>query len=457
MSAAEPPADPATPPGPGSASTARPANDPPVPSSTGGPARPVEGSRRPGRLRILVLARLADQGALGLGSLLLARELGPEAFAPVAVLFIVNSLAIQVSDLGLGFAVLRTAPEHHLASASVRRLRKLGGGLVAGALLVAAGLQVAGQGAVAAVVLTSGLVWALSAEGRVRKSSALTVGATAQAARAEIVGAVVFGAGVVVVLLAGGGVAAVGAAFVAKHLVEVLVVRTWAVRFAEDGVPARSGPEWLGQVMTYLVANADYVVLGLLLAPADLSRYAVAFRVASALPALVANPITQTAFLDLAAADASARQDVHDGIRRQVLRLGSVGGLAVLVAAPVLPLLLGEAWAGVGALVAVLAVAVPFRLLLGMSVAQAITVGRARAVVGWESVRLVVVAGATAVGAVAGGVLWATVGVSVATVVSIAVTYVLSARVAQVRPWSLVGPAAAVAVASAAVLGAVLA
>lgn len=429
-------------------------------SPSGGPGPEVSAERATGpagRLRVLVSARLVDQGVLGVGSLLLARELGPEAFAPVAVLFIVNSLAVQVSDLGLAFAVLRSGPGQHLAHGSLRRLRRVGGAAVGLSACVAGALVLLGLPTTAAVVASSGLIWALSAEGRVRKAAALTLAAPRQVARSEIGGAVAFGAVVAAVLVGGGGVLAVGGAMVVKHLVEVLAVRSWSDRFAPDGEPARSGSEWLGQVMTYLVANADYLVLGLLLSPADLSRYAIAFRVASALPALVANPITQTAFLDLAAVGPGARQPVHDSIRRRVVRLGGVGGLAVLAASPVLPALLGEEWAGVGALVAVLALAVPFRLLLGMSVAQAITVGRARSVVGWETVRLVVVAASTAVGAVLGGVLWATVGVTVATIGSIAVTYVLSAVAASVRPWSLLAPAAAMAAGAAVVLGVVLA
>lgn len=398
-----------------------------------------------GRLGVLVLARLVDQGALGLGSVLLARELGPDAFAPVAVLLVVNSLAIQVSDLGLGFAVLRSAATDPVARASLVRVRRIAAAAAVAAGAVALALLAASAETAAVVVATSGAVWLLSAEGRVRKASALTLGRAREAASAEIAGAVAFALGVVVVVVAGGGLGAVAVALVAKHLVELAVVRGWAERFTADGDPARSGAEWLGQVMTYLVANADYVVLGLLLSPADLSRYAIAFRVASAIPALVATPITQTAFLDLAAAGPEARQGVHDGIRRRVLRMGLLGAAAVLVAAPVLPPVLGEGWSEAAPLVAILAVAVPFRLLLGMSVAQAIVVGRARSVVGWEAGRLVAVAGVTAVAAAAGGLVWATVAVSAATVVSVSAAYVRSARVAAVRPWGPVWAAAGAA------------
>ena len=400
-------------------------------------------------------ARPAPRGRLRI--LVAARQLGPDAFAPVAVLFVVNSLAIQVSDLGLGFAVLRTPADRTVASSSLRRLRLVGVGVVGVGAVVAAGLAVAGAGTSAVVVGAGALVWATSAEVYVRKAAALTLDGARQVGGAEVGGAAVFAVAVVAAALAGVGVGAVAAALVAKHLIELGLVRTWRARFGPDGEPARSGPEWLGQVMTYLVANADYVVLGVLLTPADLSRYVVAFRVASALPALVANPITQTAFVDLAGADDDTRQDLHRAIVGRVARLGLLGALAVGVAAPVLPWVLGEGWAGVGALVAVLAVAVPFRLLLGMSVAQAITVGRARSVVAWETGRLVVVASATAVGAVAGGVLWATVGVSVATIASVTVIYVASARAARVEPWPVVVPGAVAAVVAAAGLGAVLA
>ena len=353
------------------------------------------------------------------------------------MLFVVNSLAIQVSDFGVGFAVLRSRHGEPLDVRSLWRLRGVGAAIAAAGVVL--GLVVGGLPG--AVIAAGGVVWALSAEAYVRKAAALKAGHPGEVALAEGLGAAWFLAGTAVLVATGTGAAWVAALFVGKHLLEVAVVRDWRASFARGAAAPRSGPEWLGQLATYLVANVDYLVLGLVLLPADLSLYVVAFRVASALPALVANPITQTAFLDLAATrDRAHRQEVYDRIMGRVACLGAMGAGAVLLAAPVLPWLLGPDWVGVGWLVAVLAPAVPFRLLLGTTVAQAVTVGAARSVVGWEAVRLAVIGVATLIAAQF-GLVPATAVVSIATIVTVGGEHLRSCTLGGVRadrrlPWA---------------------
>ena len=162
--------------------------------------------------------------------------------------------------------------------------------------------------------------------------------------------------------------------------------------------PARSGAEWLGQVLTYAVANVDYLVVGLVLTPAQLSTYVLAFRMASALPALVANPITNAAFVELADASATQWPEARSRVCVGLVASGLVGGGLVLLMAPLLPIILGPSWSGTGWLVAVLAPAVPFRMLLGTAVASVITLGDARRVVRWELIRLAAVGLAAVIG-----------------------------------------------------------
>lgn len=383
-------------------------------------------------LRPLTASRIADQAALGLGSLLLARVLGPDAFAPVAVLFIVNSLAVQISDFGVGFALYRSAPGVQLARRSLDRLRSVD--IAVAVIAVAAGVLVGGADGV--VVAAGGVVWALSAEAYVRKAAALKRGATAEVVTAEVVGAVTFLVGVVVVALLDLDPAWAAVPFVLKHLVETVGVRSWRQAFAPGGEPARSGPEWLGQVMTYLVANVDYVLIGWLLGPELLSLYVIAFRFASAVPAFLATPITQTAFLDFAESPRDARQPVYDRLLARIVVIGLAGTAVLLVATPLLPLVLGDAWSDTAPLLAILAVAVPWRLLLGTTVALAITAGAARLVVVWESVRLVVTAAAVAL-ATDGGLNTTAAVVSLATVVLLGGEHLLATRVARVDapPW----------------------
>jgi O-antigen/teichoic acid export membrane protein len=380
-------------------------------------------------LRPLTISRVVDQAALGLASLLLARVLGPDAFAPVAVLFIVNSLAVQISDFGVGFAIYRSPPGTRVARRSLDRLRAVNAAIAVAAIAVGALLHDADG----AVIAAGGVVWLLTSEAYVRKAAALKQRATTEVVRAEITSAILF-LGIAAVLAALDADPLWAAVpFVVKHLVEVVGVRSWSGAFAADGVAARSGAEWLGQVMTYLVANVDYVLIGWLLGPELLSLYVIAFRFASSVPAFLANPITQTAFLDFAAAPPERRQPTYDHLLRRVGSIGTVGALVLVVAAPLLPWVLGSDWSQTAPLLALLAVAVPWRLLLGSTVALAITAGGARLVVVWEAARLVATAGLVVI-ATSGGLSTTAAIVSFSTVVLLAAEHALACRLAAVTP-----------------------
>jgi hypothetical protein len=348
----------------------------------------VTGTRsRPSWLAGLVVSRGVDQGVLGLASLFLAARLGPVAFAPLGVLFVVNSLAIQISDFGVGFRVMRTAPDEILDRRGLQRLRIANSALAAAA--VALGLLVGGDAG--AVVAGSGVVWALSAEAYVRKTGALKARGPRPVIVAELVSASLFAVGAAYVGLDRKGALALAVVFVVKHLVEIALTGSGLARFAPGGAPVGSSAEWFGQVLTYLVANVDFVAVALLLGSADLSRYLVGFRLAAAIPALLAVPVTQVAFLDLSGHTGDEAQPITDGLVRRAFRLGVLGGGAALVAAVVVPALLGSEWEGTGAVTALLALAVPWRMLLGVTVAMALTAGRPEAVVRWEAIRLVAV------------------------------------------------------------------
>ena len=105
-----------------------------------------------------------------------------------------------------------------------------------------------------------------------------------------------------------------------------------------------------------------------------------------------------------------------------------------------MPVVLGADWQPVVPLMVLLAMAVPTRMLYGITVAQAITAGGARSVVRWEAGRLVATAAAVAAAAVAGGLLAATAAVAAVSITSISVEHLLSCRVARVRPDRLVLP-----------------
>lgn len=329
-------------------------------------------------------ARALDQGVLGLATLWLAGRYGPEAFAPLGALFVVNSLAIQISDFGVGFRVFRATPDEYLDRAGLQRLRLVN--LAIAVAAIAVGAFIGDTGGV--VVATSGVIWGLSAEGYVRKAGSLKSVGSAPVVRAEVASAVVFGLGALAVGWWRADVVVLGALFTAKHVLEIVLTRAGLERFRVGGAAVRSSAEWFGQVLTYLVANVDFVAVSMLLGAADLSRYLIGFRLASAAPALLAGPLMQVSFVELAGRSVDEAERMVADLVRRAFRFGAAGAGLAFVAAIIIVPILGSSWEGTGAVAAVLACAAPWRLLLGLTVAMALTAGRPMAVVRWEAMRL---------------------------------------------------------------------
>ena len=394
--------------------------------------------RRPlGRLGPLVVSRVADQFSIGVASLWLAAVLGPEAFAPVSVLLIVNALSVSISDLGLGFVIMSLPGDERIAAGSLRRVRTINGAVCAAT--VAAGLIVRGE--VGFIVALCGPIWFATAEAYIRKSAALKLNRIDQVFRAEVLGAVAMLAVTAVIVVSGVSGAWIAVALLAKGAVEAGSVRGYRAILHEGPASFRPGPEWVGQIMTYLVANTDYFVIAVLLGPVDLSLYVIAYQTTAAVPVLTAKAFMQMTFLDSSAATSpEARQRAYGSHVRRALALGIAGGLVVAVVAPVMPFVLGSDWEPVVPLMVLLAVAVPTRMLLGINVALAITAGGARAVVRWEAGRLVATAVVVATAAAIGGLVPATAAVAAVSSAAITVEHLLACRVAGVRPDRLVVP-----------------
>jgi len=378
------------------------------------------------RLLLMIGTRGLDQLALGGASLLIARRTGTEDFAPFATVFILYALAAQVGDGGLAFALLRQ-PKGSPIALSARDNRRIAS-VVLALIGVVAGLSIGGVAGT--VVAIGGLTFVTGPAVYVGRASLQRSGETRRLSIAEGVAAVAFFAGVVAVIHDIDDLLLFGLLCIGKHLVELGFQRTKSEGFSATGDPVRASGLWASQVVTYAVANVDYLLVGALLGAEALSIYAIGFRLASAFSSVVAAPLTRTAFVDFANTSDAQRQ--HDQLVKQIGVFGACGIAGTALVALLLPTVLGTDWEATRAVTLILGLALPWRLLLGPVVALGLTTGRAYRVVGWELVRMVVLVAAIVVGS--GSLNGVAGAVSAATILSVVWAYHRAVTEAKVKP-----------------------
>jgi O-antigen/teichoic acid export membrane protein len=345
------------------------------------------------RVSLLSLSKAIDQGSLFASTLLVAWMLGPADFAALGALLVFNSLAVQVSNLGTGFVIYASTLDAPLPGRSIRTVR------VAGVIAIAFGVGLMlTMGSW--LWLAAGLLWSLSGEAYLRKAVALRADRITRVVTAEISGAALCIA-VAIPGTAAGWTSALGAALVAKHVLELSILMHLRARPAVG----RSSAQWSvfgGQAMTFVASNVDYLVVGLLLSSSSFSIYVIAFRLVSALLALSGQAITQDTFVRLATSKRSRWQSEFRATQRTALAVGVVGAVVGACGGWVGQFVLGASWADLGWTASALALAVPARFLVGPSIAVLVSSGHPGAVVRAEGLRALSTASAAALGSMAG-------------------------------------------------------
>jgi len=396
--------------------------------------RVLRAGRAGRQLGPLLVGRVFEQVALGVVALVVAARLGPEAFAPVGVLLIVNSAAVTLSDWGLGLAVLRRCDGERLASRLRRRMHTVNGslavaGVVAGALV---------GGTVGEATAASGLIWWASSEAFVTKAGAVNSGRGNRAGVAEVLSSLVFLALVGGFAFGSAAVAVVGAGLVVKHGIEIVVAHGDA-GFARDGVTEDVRSLWATQVAALGVANVDYLLVGLLLGAEAFSIYSIGYRIAVGLPSVLAYVGTRTALTDLGnAGDPDATQRRYVAYVRSLFGLGAVVAVVTALVGAGLAMALGPSWELVWPTVLVLACSAPWRMVFGQAGALALVVRQAGALVRWQVVQLGAFSVVIAVAALAGGLGCAVATVAIAWMVSTAVIERRVTSVARLAGWPAV-------------------
>jgi O-antigen/teichoic acid export membrane protein len=391
------------------------------------------------RLPILLVSRVVEQCVLGGAALLLAGRLGLEAFAPVSALLVVNSAAVTLSDYGVGLAVLRCPPGQQVAVRSLRMMRLLNVAIALAGVVV--GLRIGSTAGT--LVLASVVIWAVSAEAFVRKAAALATGHGRNCAVAELLGSAAFAVPVVVFATGDRALAVVGGALVLKHLIEALVARAGRTQFGPDGVAPRLRALCSSQVLAYALGNVDYVIVALVLGATAFSIYSLAYRVAVAVPSVVAYVATRTAVSDFSTADGMAERQVrYSKYVRPLFLIGSASAVVAIGIGALLPALLGSSWDAVAPTIAVLALAAPWRMIAGQAGALAIADGSEHHLVRWELTRLVIFATAFVLAALAGFAAFVAV-VTCAWIIGVTRLHQLAARRGGLRHWRALVPLAA--------------
>jgi PST family polysaccharide transporter len=398
----------------------------------------------------LGVGRAAEQGAYGIAMLVLAARMGPSSYGPVAAVFLANSIALTLADLGVAHDLLRWAAGRAYPRRTVQLQRGIN--LAVGLVGVVVGSIVGGS--VGLVILFSGLLWAIGGETYVRQAVALRGGRIRAHVVADVVSAIVLVAAVVVWGRDGHGLLVCGVALVVHHLLVVVCLPIPRGSIDGPGVGRPAG-FLANHTLAFFTRNTDYVLVGPLLGPTAFANYVLGFRVASAPSAPLGAVVLRWGLARLASEDEQSRDATN---RRALLVLSAVGVLGAIVTIAIgflLPHVIGEQWKGAAAVAVVLAWTLPWRFLEGMIEALGFTINAGALMVRFEAVRL----GGTALTLVLGA--WVGAGgfvaaVVFAAIVSVTVGHLIVSKVAGLRPSYWIVAAAPVAIVAATILSHVL-
>jgi len=381
----------------------------------------------------LLAGRIFEQAALGIAALVVAARLGPESFAPVGVLLIVNSAAVTLSDWGLGLAVLGRSHGEQLALRLRHRMHAVNGAIAG--VSVTIGIVVGGE--IGTLAAASGLIWWSSSEAFVTKAGAISAGAGRRAGVAEMIASTVVLVAVLACAAGDDALAVVGAALVGKHVLEIVIARTDA-GFSSDGVMPDVRAIWGTQAVALGVANVDYLIVGLLLGADAFSIYTIGYRIAVGIPSVLAYVGTRAALADLSAeVDSEARQRRYVSYVGPLFALGAAAAVVTVIVGAGLSVALGAEWELVLPTVLVLSCAAPWRMVFGQAGALALSVRRSRALVRWQLVQLGALAGVITLAATVGGLAASVIAVAVVWIVSTTVIERCAARAARVSGWAV--------------------
>ncbi len=298
----------------------------------------------------------SGQFAMGL---VVARLVAPRVFGIYAVALIVHSILIGVSDMGLGSALIQGGDEELDNNAPTVMSIALLTGLVLGGLMALSAPMLAGLVGVPASTETIRIMAiALPLAGISSVPSALLFRGFRMDRMfiADTANTFIGGGIVIPLVLIGLGPVALALSFVAGQLITTVLVTVYSPRRYwpgwnrhRAGGLLRFGMPLAGaNVLTNLVRNVDYVIVGRLLGPVELGYYTLAFNMSGWPQNLIGQVVKQVSL----PAFSRMREDGRDMGRAFCKMLNQVARLTLPVclfmgalAHPLIVLVYGQKWA----------------------------------------------------------------------------------------------------------------
>lgn len=317
----------------------------------------------------------------------------PEEYAPFAFVLIATSLASVVASLGMNLDILS---QNSVRFAANNRRR-----LLASTSIIVTLTAALSAGGVISPIFAIALVgiWAGNAYGQIGKSVLVRDGKLGRHMIIDCGSALVAWA----VYLTVPGVSADRASVSIASIFVAQAVFSYRPGSVFGGYGETRGIRILEtQIAAVLVTNVDYVVASMLL-PAELfSVYVLAFRLANSFSSQVLHVVVRLFIRDYEADAARAERQIR--YRTGVATAAGVSCAGVMATYPVLVLvahLAGDEWNRLPLVGAILLLGLPVRAITVIAGSAAIASHEERRLLGFESVRFVMILG----GAFAGGLV----------------------------------------------------
>jgi lipopolysaccharide exporter len=423
-----------------------------------------------GRVRRGLAWGLANSITMRLASLLLgivlARLLTPEAFGVFAVALTVQTILLNLADLGMSADLIRSRDWQRRAP-TVASISLLSAGLLTVAMIVGAPVLASSLGSdqAAPVIALMSLSLVIAAAG---VAPLATIQREFQQSRFFIIVATSFlvGGGLTVLLIVGFGWGAMALA-VGKLVEQACTVglqftftRT-RPRFGFDRSVARSAlafglPVAGANALSWLVLNVDYIVIGRAAGAVTLGFYVLAFTVSTGPVNALVQGVRNVALPGFSRLDRSKSAENFVSSFALVLTAGLlVGVLLATLAIPIVTVVYGSNWLGSAGALGVLALFGAMRVVIDLAATFLIARGASKPVLFIQVAWLFALVPAMVVGVNAGGLVGAGVAHLAVGFTVVLPAYTFALRRQSVSPLALLRvaspPLGAAALAAAAV------